>query len=100
MLTKTSIRMSLEKFKECLNKLELTEHAREEADLFASHRLIPTQDYETFAAAKDFSSQAVTAFADAVASAPDLVIDRLLADRFIADDRALASLRAKVILAE
>ncbi len=87
-------------FGECLSKPELTEHDHEEADFFASHRLIPTQDYKTFTAAKDFSPQAVTAFADAVATAPDLVIDRLLADRFIADDRALASLRTKVIFAE
>ena len=59
-------------FGEGLNKSGLTEHDHKEAEFFASHRLIPTQDYETFAAAKDFSSQAVTAFADAVASAPDL----------------------------
>ncbi len=87
-------------FGECLDKRELTEHDREEADFFATRRLIPTQAYETFTTAKDFSPQAITAFADAITTAPDLVIDRLLADRFIADDGALASLRTTVILSD
>ncbi len=87
-------------FGECLEKAELTEHDREEAAFFASHRLIPSQAYEAFAAAMDFSPEAVASFADAVSTAPDLVIDRLLADRHIDSDGALAALRKEVVLAE